>query len=106
MNEIQELQCASFTKTLFIIYNNSMGQVSSFYGLVIYLYPDDHNPPHIHVFFKDLESCLFIADGEYYKGDKLKHGEMKKMKKWISLHRTELFEMWNTQHVIKLEPLK
>ena len=23
--------------------------ISSFYGLLIYMYGDDHNPPHFHV---------------------------------------------------------
>ena len=28
-----------------------MPEISNFYGIIIYMYIDDHNPPHFHVIY-------------------------------------------------------
>ena len=37
--------------------NNNAGkimpEISKFYGIIIYMYIDDHNPPHFHVWYDD-----------------------------------------------------
>ena len=30
-----------------------MPEISKFYGIIIYMYIDDHNPPHFHVWYDD-----------------------------------------------------
>ena len=34
-----------------------MPSISRFFGIVIYMYPDDHNPPHFHALCDD-RSCI------------------------------------------------
>ena len=32
-----------------------MPEISKFYGIIIYMYIDDHNPPHFHVWYDDYQ---------------------------------------------------
>lgn len=34
-----------------------MPSISRFFGITIYMYPDDHNPPHFHAICDD-RSCI------------------------------------------------
>lgn len=44
-----------------------MPRVSIFFGIVVYMYYDDHNPQHFHVAYEGLEAmCDF--DGKVLKG--------------------------------------
>ena len=45
-----------------------MPTVSMFYGILIRMYYDDHNPPHFHAFYNEREA-LFTLDGKLLKGD-------------------------------------
>ena len=40
-----------------------MPEISKFYGIIIYMYIDDHNPPHFHVWYDDYEAEITIKDG-------------------------------------------
>lgn len=40
-----------------------MPTISMFYGIVIRMYYDDHNPPHFHAFFGEYEA-IFNFEGE------------------------------------------
>ena len=40
-----------------------MPEISSFYGIVIYMYMSEHNPPHFHVKYQDYEAIITIKDG-------------------------------------------
>jgi hypothetical protein len=45
-----------------------MPRISEFYGIVIYMYFDDHNPPHFHAIYGGSEaeieiSSLAVRDG-------------------------------------------
>ena len=33
-----------------------MPEISKFYGIIIYMYIDDHNPPHFHVWYDDYQA--------------------------------------------------
>ena len=33
-----------------------MPEISKFYGIIIYMYIDDHNPPHFHVWYDDYKA--------------------------------------------------
>ena len=83
-----------------------MPVISSFFGIEISIFKNDHNPPHIHVAFQNKEALVLISDGTLIKGDSIPHTQIKKLKKWLNLHRTELYEMWEKGVFIKLEPLK
>lgn len=40
-----------------------MPEISTFYGIVVYMYIDDHNPPHFHVWYDGYEAVVSIKDG-------------------------------------------
>ena len=40
-----------------------MPTISMFYGIIIRMYYDDHNPPHFHAFYGDYKA-VFNFDGE------------------------------------------
>ena len=40
-----------------------MPEISRFYGIIIYMYIADHNPPHFHVWYDDYKATMTIADG-------------------------------------------
>lgn len=40
-----------------------MPEISSFYGIVIYMYFNEHNPPHFHVKYADFNAIVTIEDG-------------------------------------------
>lgn len=46
----------------------SMLEISMFYGIVIYMYYQDHMPPHFHARYQGAEAC-FTFDGELMDGD-------------------------------------
>lgn len=66
-----------------------MPRLSEFYGIVIYMYFADHNPPHFHAIYGDDEALVRISDGELIRG---------------ALPRTaaKLVEQWRTEHVDEL----
>lgn len=45
-----------------------MPKISEFHGMKIYLYYDDHDPPHFHVRGQD-KTRVKIVTGEYLDGD-------------------------------------
>lgn len=40
-----------------------MPRLSAFYGIVIYIYLDDHSPPHYHAVYGEHEAWIVIASG-------------------------------------------
>ena len=44
-----------------------MPRISIFFGIVVYMYYDDHNPPHFHASYEGLEA-MFDFEGNLIKG--------------------------------------
>lgn len=40
-----------------------MPSISSFYGIIIYMYFNEHNPPHFHVIYNEYKAVISINDG-------------------------------------------
>lgn len=66
--------------------------VSRFYGIVIAMYFNDHNPPHFHAKYSGYEA-LFNFEGQVIEGEIPKRA-VKFVQEWISLHRMELEDNW------------
>ena len=43
-----------------------MPEISKFYGIIIYMYIDDHNPPHFHVWYDDYQAEITIKESRAY----------------------------------------
>ncbi len=41
-----------------------MPVISSFFGIYIRMYHDDHNPPHIHAEYQGNEALISIENGD------------------------------------------
>ena len=82
--------------------------LSKFNGIIIRMYWRDHNPPHIHVEYKDYKASITL-DGEISAGE-LPRRELRLMRAWIELRRVEIEKNWalaqNKQELNKIAPLK
>ena len=82
--------------------------LSKFNGIIIRMYWRDHNPPHIHVEYKDYEAAITL-DGEINAG-RLPQRELRLVREWIELHHTEIQENWtlaqNNRELNEIAPLK
>ncbi len=85
-----------------------MPEISRFYGIVIYMYVTEHNPPHFHVWYKEYKATVTI-DGGIVKGN-MPRRALNLVYEWLDMHRTELLENWermrNAQAFVKINPLE
>jgi hypothetical protein len=44
-------------------------RLSEFYGIAIYMYFADHNPPHFHASYAEYEALIRIDNGAIVRGD-------------------------------------
>ena len=70
-----------------------MPEVSRFFGIVIKIFYDDHNPPHFHASYGDDEAVVDIETLGLFAGS-LAPRAQSLVVEWASLHRGELFECW------------
>ncbi len=69
-----------------------MPVISRFYGILIAMYFNDHNPPHFHAKYSGYEA-LFAFDGTLLEGE-LPERAVNLVQEWIELHKTELEDNW------------
>ena len=62
-----------------------MPVISRFYGILIVMYFNDHNPPHLHAKYSG-DEARYDFDGNVLEG-KLSNRASNIVKEWISLHR-------------------
>lgn len=86
-----------------------MPTLSRFYGIIIRMYflPKEHNPPHIHVIYGEETFSISIKDLVIIDGDINPSARALSMvKEWVLLHQRELLDMWDSQDLHEIEPLK
>lgn len=85
-----------------------MPEICRFYGIIIQMFFNDHNPPHFHVVYGDFKAVININD-EIVEGFMPKRA-LKLVFEWMDLHKSELLVNWelaqNGELPIKIEPLK
>lgn len=69
-----------------------MPEISRFYGIIIKMYFNEHNPPHFHIEYQDYEAVMNIETGEVL--GKISRRALNLVYDWLDLHRDELFENW------------
>ncbi len=86
---------------------NVMPELCRFFGIIIAMFGDDHNPPHFHVRYGDYEAIITIEDG-IVKGE-LPKKVLKDVFRWMDLHQEELEMNWKRlqegKEIIKIKPL-
>ena len=85
-----------------------MPVISRFYGILIVMYFNDHNPPHFHAKYSGHEA-IFDFSGQVIEGS-LQNRASKLVKDWLSLHEEELSENWRRaragEPLLQIEPLE
>lgn len=71
-----------------------MPRISEFYGIVIFMYWRDHNPPHFHAQYGEYLAEIAIEDGRLLKGS-LPRRALRMVSEWRRLHENELAENWH-----------
>jgi len=86
-----------------------MPTISEFFGILIRMYYDDHNPPHFHVVYGEYEAQINIDTLEIIKG-KLPKRVLALVVEWSIEHRSELRQDWSLaelhQPLDKIKPLE
>ncbi len=85
-----------------------MPTLSAFYGILIRMYWQEHNPPHFHALYGDAEVTINILTLETLKGS-LPRRALALVLEWAAIHREELTEAWkqcsNNQQPQPINPL-
>jgi hypothetical protein len=58
----------TFAYRVIIRYTLAMPPISEFYGIAVYIYYRDHNPPHFHAIYGESEAIIEISTGGILEG--------------------------------------
>lgn len=67
--------------------------ISSFYGILVRMYFDDHAPPHFHVEYAGKKAVIGIEGLHLMEGG-LPRRALELVLDWAELHQTELLDDW------------
>lgn len=85
-----------------------MPEISRFYGIVIKMFFDDHEPPHFHAQYAEHEAVVSIETMALIGGT-LPPRALGLVAEWAALHQEELREAWqrakNLEPVGRIDPL-
>ncbi|MDA8351515.1 MAG: DUF4160 domain-containing protein [Pseudomonadota bacterium] len=70
-----------------------MPTISTFYGILIQMFFNDHAPAHFHVKYGEYKAVIDIQTLEVSQG-KLPLRAFSLVREWAQAHRAELFEDW------------
>lgn len=86
-----------------------MPTVSRFFGIVIAMYFDDHDPPHFHARHPDGEAKIRIDTLEVLDST-LGRRQLRLVLAWAELRQSELLQNWRLaragETLIQIEPLR
>ncbi len=80
-----------------------MPEISRFYGMVVAMFFNDHDPPHFHVRYAGFKAILALDTLDVLRGD-LPPRALSLVREWARLHAEELQEDW--QRARASQPLK
>lgn len=85
-----------------------MPEISRFFGIVIRMYYNDHEPHHLHAEYQGNKALLDFR-GNILRGALRSRTALRLVREWIDLHETELQEDWELaragKDIKKIEPL-
>jgi len=67
--------------------------ISKFFGIIIFMFWRDHNPPHFHAKYSDYEIIVNIETGEIIGN--IPRRALDIIQEWRILHKQELLENWS-----------
>lgn len=87
-----------------------MPEICRFFGIIITMYADDHNPPHFHIRYNEFKALILISNGNVLEGE-LPLKQLRLVQAWAELHREELELNWiesqkENPNFVKINPLQ
>ena len=79
-----------------------MPEISRFYGIVIRMYFNEHEPPHFHAVYGSQQALVSIETLALI-GGRLSPRALGLVTEWAALHQDELLDRW--ERARHLEPL-
>ena len=72
-----------------------MPEISRFYGIIVkmYFFANEHNPPHVHAYYKEDLAIIEIKSGEIVKGY-IPNDQYLIAKRFIDENRNTLLTLW------------
>ena len=87
---------------------NEMPEISIFYGIIIRMHFQNHNPPHFHAEYQGMKAEYDIRTLDLLAGNLPNRAHVLVLE-WASKHREKLIENWNKSQIPaqleKIEPL-
>jgi hypothetical protein len=85
-----------------------MPEISRFFGIVIKMFFDEHNPPHFHAEYSGDIALIDIRNLSVFSGH-LPPRVRGFVIEWATIHQQELFDDWDRaqtqQDLLKIAPL-
>lgn len=72
-----------------------MPEISRFLGIKIFMFFNEHNPPHFHAEYNQYKASIDISSFGVIEG-KLPPKVLGLVVEWAENHQNELIENWNT----------
>ncbi|MFH1097078.1 MAG: DUF4160 domain-containing protein [Candidatus Desantisbacteria bacterium] len=86
-----------------------MPEISRFYGIIVSMFYDEHNPPHFHARYGEYKIAIDVNSLQILEG-KFPPRALGLIMEWASLYKNELLKDWEitAQNLPpgKIEPLK
>jgi len=87
---------------------STMPEICRFYGILIAMFWDDHNPPHFHARYGEYKAAIEIGTLRILDGS-LPPRALGLVVEWASQHEEELMNNWNkarnSRPLAKISPL-
>lgn len=87
---------------------HKVSEISRFFGIIIFMYHNEHNPPHFHAKYGDYEMTVEISSG-IIEG-KFPKRALSLVMEWFEIHKEELLVDWEllrtTGEFNKIQPLE
>lgn len=71
-----------------------MPRIAEFYGIAIYMFFMDHEPPHLHATYGEHRATVGIEPTVVLRGS-LPLRAQRMVIEWATAHREELWDNWN-----------
>ena len=85
-----------------------MPEISRFFGIIVRMFYNEHNPPHFHAEYQG-KKAVFDLQGNITNGGLNSTTATRLVREWIDLHRQELEDDWNLarsgRELKKIDPL-
>jgi len=69
-----------------------MPTLSKFYGIVVFMNYNDHNPPHFHARYQDQE--IIVENETGLVEGRMSKRALRMVFEWLDLHQAELLDNW------------